>query len=110
MGEKGSFKLGPILLSFWTPAIVLAIMVSLHLYISIPSEKTIRGCFTTKMYQIDFCPGSADYVPLRDISAHIKNAIIISEDSSFYQHNGFDVAEMKESLKKNIKLKTFARG
>jgi len=55
-----------------------------------PSPKTIKGCLTTSMFNVELCPGSKTYVPLDHISKHLQNAVILTEDSTFYQHNGFD--------------------
>ncbi|MBM3319876.1 MAG: monofunctional biosynthetic peptidoglycan transglycosylase [Candidatus Eisenbacteria bacterium] len=50
------------------------------------------------------------WVPLRQISPHLVNAVIVNEDATFYEHRGFDVHELKESIRKNWREKRFARG
>lgn len=55
-----------------------------------PSERQIRGCMKTKMYGVELCPESKNYVKLSNISKNLQNAILLTEDSAFYQHNGFD--------------------
>lgn len=55
-----------------------------------PSPKQIKGCITTTMFEVDLCPTSKNYVPLNQISKYLQNSIILTEDSTFYQHNGFD--------------------
>ncbi|MBC7465613.1 MAG: monofunctional biosynthetic peptidoglycan transglycosylase [Bdellovibrio sp.] len=55
-----------------------------------PSSKQIKGCIKTTMFEVDLCPGTKNYVPLEHISKYLQNSIILTEDSSFYQHNGFD--------------------
>lgn len=42
------------------------------------------------MYSVDLCPTSKQYVSLNNISKHLQNALLLTEDSGFYQHNGFD--------------------
>lgn len=49
-------------------------------------------------------------VPLSQISIHLKHAVIAAEDGMFYEHEGVDWYEVKESLKKDIKKGRFARG
>ena len=44
------------------------------------------------------------------ISPHLRNAVLIAEDSAFFQHSGYDVQEIKESVKRNWREKRFARG
>lgn len=50
------------------------------------------------------------WVSFEDIPQLLKDTVRIAEDASFYLHNGIDFEELKESVKKNIKEKRFARG
>jgi monofunctional biosynthetic peptidoglycan transglycosylase len=76
----------------------------------IPSEKQLRGCLTTKMHSVELCPGNKNYIPLNQISSHLKKIVVLTEDSAFYQHTGFDFQELENSLKKNLEKGRFARG
>lgn len=58
--------------------------------VHIPSEETIKGCFTTSMYGVELCPTDKSYVKLKSISSKLQRAILLTEDSAFYTHNGFD--------------------
>jgi monofunctional glycosyltransferase len=49
-------------------------------------------------------------IPLTQISLHLKHAVIAAEDGAFYEHEGVDWYEVKESLKKDIAKGRFARG
>lgn len=42
-----------------------------------------------------------NWVNYNDISDHCKRAVIASEDQLFYEHNGFDKAQIKKALKEN---------
>ncbi len=50
------------------------------------------------------------WVPYGQISAHLKNAVLVAEDAAFFSHGGVDVNELKEALKKDWKTMSFARG
>src|SRR5437773_912403 len=50
------------------------------------------------------------WTPYNSISPNLRNAVLIAEDSSFFQHSGYDVEEIKESAKRNWREKRFARG
>jgi len=50
------------------------------------------------------------WVSYNSISPHLRNAVLIAEDSSFFQHSGYDIDEIKESVKRNWREKRFARG
>ena len=50
------------------------------------------------------------WVSYNNISPHLRNAVLIAEDSAFFQHSGYDVGEIKESMKRNWREKRFARG
>ena len=51
-----------------------------------------------------------NYRKLDDISVYLKNAVLFSEDPSFFRHHGFLESALRESMVKNIKEKRFARG
>lgn len=90
--------------------IVALIITGAYSYATLPNVSVIETCFKTSMYQVDLCPKSNKYAKLSQISPHVKNAVIISEDVGFYSHKGFDTAELKNSFIKNIKKMSFARG
>jgi len=50
------------------------------------------------------------WVSFENIPQLLKDTVRIAEDFSFYWHKGIDYEELRESIKKNIKEKTFARG
>ena len=50
------------------------------------------------------------WVPDGAISEHLKKAVLISEDASFFSHAGVDVKELQEALKKDWETGRFARG
>ena len=50
------------------------------------------------------------WVSYNNISPHLRNAVLIAEDGSFFQHSGYDIDEIKESVKRNWREKRFARG
>jgi monofunctional glycosyltransferase len=50
------------------------------------------------------------WVGYNTISPHLRNAVLVAEDGAFFQHSGYDVTQIKESVKKNINERRFARG
>ena len=50
------------------------------------------------------------WVPLSRIPKHVRRAIVIAEDGSFYGHNGIDMHEVWESVKVNVEQKKIVRG
>lgn len=50
------------------------------------------------------------WVPLSRISKHLINAVIVSEDGMFYEHEGIDWYELGESIEKNFEKGKAARG
>ncbi|MCX6259136.1 MAG: transglycosylase domain-containing protein, partial [Bacteroidia bacterium] len=53
---------------------------------------------------------NSNFRKLYNISDYLKNAVMISEDGGFYNHRGFLMDAMKESIAENIKKERFARG
>lgn len=85
-------------------------LVAFYFFNQIPTEKDLRSCFTTKMYGVQLCPKSKNYVPLKSISPILKKTIVLTEDSLFYQHNGFDWGSIEKSARENFEKGKFARG
>ncbi len=50
------------------------------------------------------------WVSYNNISPNLRNAVLIAEDGAFFQHSGYDLGEIKESVKRNWREKRFARG
>jgi monofunctional glycosyltransferase len=50
------------------------------------------------------------WVPYSRISAHLKKAVIVTEDSAFWQHEGVDYEQLRESMETNWERGEFARG
>jgi monofunctional biosynthetic peptidoglycan transglycosylase len=50
------------------------------------------------------------WAPLGSVSRIAVAAIVLSEDWAFYQHNGFDWEQIRDSIEKNLKMGKFARG
>ncbi|MHC1775084.1 MAG: transglycosylase domain-containing protein [Lentimicrobium sp.] len=55
-------------------------------------------------------PENPEFRTIDQIPASLKNAIMTSEDGSFYFHNGFIPDAIRSSIITNIKEKRFARG
>jgi monofunctional biosynthetic peptidoglycan transglycosylase len=88
----------------------VALFFAIVIYGQIPSDKKVRGCLTTSMFSVELCPGSKSYVRLNNISSALKKAVLTTEDSAFYEHNGFDFQELQNSFEKNLEKGKFARG
>jgi monofunctional glycosyltransferase len=50
------------------------------------------------------------WVPYGRISDHLRKAVLLSEDASFFSHNGVDFAELKEAFKRDLETLSFKRG
>ncbi|MCU0328284.1 MAG: monofunctional biosynthetic peptidoglycan transglycosylase [Chitinophagales bacterium] len=51
-----------------------------------------------------------DWEPIQNISIHMQNAIISSEDQKFFNHHGFDFEAIEKALKSNKKGKRIKGG
>ena len=88
----------------------LAVLAIALFFWMLPNVNDLRGCVTTEMYHVHLCSKNPDYVKLKAVSSIARQAVIVSEDGTFYSHHGFDWDEMKNSVKKDLKTKKFARG
>lgn len=59
---------------------------------------------------IEIGPENPDFVPLWDVSLNLVNSLMTTEDSRFYEHDGFIVREFKSALIKNLKAGYFRYG
>jgi len=50
------------------------------------------------------------WVAFDQIPDMLKKCVLVSEDASFYAHKGIDFAELKESIKRDIKERRLVRG
>lgn len=50
------------------------------------------------------------WVPYGRISDHLKKSVLVSEDASFFSHNGIDIDELKEAFKRDLETLSFKRG
>lgn len=55
-------------------------------------------------------PENPNFVPLNEISPNLKNAVLTTEDPSFFSHNGFVEEAIRSSIAINYKEKAFKRG
>jgi monofunctional biosynthetic peptidoglycan transglycosylase len=81
-----------------------------YFLMSTPHADNIKSCLTTAMYRVHLCPTDAQYIPLQKISQAVRDAVIVSEDGTFYSHHGFDWQEIRVSVEKNLKQGDYARG
>lgn len=54
--------------------------------------------------------GTKKWIELKNISKHLVNATIYSEDKNFYTHNGFDIPRIIKSIFINIKSNELSQG
>jgi len=50
------------------------------------------------------------WVAYNRISSNLKRAVLVAEDSAFWQHEGIDLEQIRESLEVNFERLDFARG
>ncbi len=62
------------------------------------------------MRNITIGPSNPNFTPLGAISANFKNALLTSEDPSFFKHHGFVEESIRKSIAVNFKEKKFKRG
>ena len=55
-------------------------------------------------------PGTADWYPIREISPYMETAVVISEDSRFWRHEGIDPKAVSGAIRDNLNARRFFRG
>jgi len=80
------------------------------IYFSLPSKEEIRSCFVTTMHEVKLCSTDINYSHLRTLPRHLIDILLLSEDASFWSHNGFDLDEIKKSIEDNVEVGQYKRG
>ena len=55
-------------------------------------------------------PQNPDFTPLEDMNTNLRNAVMTSEDPSFYSNNGFVEESIRKSIATDYEKKKFYRG
>jgi len=77
----------------------------------------MNGEFLHTVYEYEFPyksfivgDSNPDFTPLNQVVQHLRNAILTSEDGSFFFHNGFNEEAFRKSIAENYRRKKFVRG
>jgi monofunctional glycosyltransferase len=92
-----------------------------YLYLSLPDVRVLRTKnptttafmeLRTRQARDKGLPSQHDqrWVPYSRISANLKRAVIVTEDSAFWKHQGVDYEQLRESMEVNWERGEFARG
>jgi monofunctional glycosyltransferase len=101
------------------PAIVFGFVV--YLYLTLPDVRPLRDTnpATTAFIELRAQEARARgaeprreqrWVELRRIAPNLRRAVIEAEDGAFWQHDGIDLRQIRESLQINLERGDFARG
>lgn len=97
--------------------LTLALALWLALFAGLPSVAEIQSFkphSTVKAGRINWSKRTTDsirvWVPLAKISPLLQQAVVISEDDLFYQHDGFNIPMIKEAFRVNLEKKRYVRG
>ena len=93
----------------------LVILVGLYLYAFLSPKITLNTANAINIYDRNNViayqgSGGKEWVKLKDISNHVKNAIISIEDKNFYKHHGFDYLRIIKTLLTNFKENKITAG
>src|SRR5690349_18990586 len=99
----------------------LGVGMAAFIYITLPDVRPLRTSNPESTAFIDLRAREArarGEVPKRiqrwmdygRISSNLKRAVLVTEDSRFWTHEGIDFDEMKESMEVNLERMEFARG
>jgi monofunctional biosynthetic peptidoglycan transglycosylase len=92
-----------------------------YLYLTLPDVRPLRTSTPSTTAFIELRTSQARargeaprrvqrWVSYARISPHLKRAVLVSEDSAFWQHDGVDYGQLKESMAANLLRGAFVRG
>jgi membrane peptidoglycan carboxypeptidase len=76
--------------------------------VDVPPRPGDPGTFETYMFPVG--RDNPDFVPFEQISPHIINAIMTTEDNGFFKHRGWVTPEFKTALRRNLLAGRFRYG
>ena len=89
-------------------------LFAMYTYLPLPNVNELKRqnpTSTAFMKQYDGAtPLKQAWVPYSKIAPGLKQAVVISEDASFFSHSGFDWNGIREAFEKNWKKKELTRG
>ena len=97
-------------------AIAGAILAITSDFPQIRSLETYRPPAVTRIYSADkrvlaeLFVEKRDPVPLKDVPCFLKEAIVATEDRSFYEHSGVDLKGIMRAAMKDILAREFVEG
>ena len=102
-------------------AVLTPVAVTAHILLTLPEVSSLKTKNPTSTAFMRFRQEEAgrkgrtiaiqrEWVDFAGIPELLKEAVRITEDASFYWHKGIDFEEIKESLKRDLREKRFARG
>lgn len=92
-----------------------------YLYLTLPDVRALRSSNPSTTAFIELrgrearARGSEPrrvqrWISYARISPHLKRAVLVAEDSAFWQHDGIDYEQLKESMEVNLERGEFVRG
>src|SRR5262245_12612826 len=92
-----------------------------YVYVTLPDVRSLATANPTTTAFMDLRAREArsqghsvrriqQWVPYTRISQHLKRAVIVAEDSAFFEHEGIDLDEIKESIRVSIERGSPIRG
>ena len=92
---------------------LLIVYVSINIYARLMPKLPIKSANSYYMYDKDnnlFNGANNNWVNINNISKHLINATISSEDKNFYTHHGFDIPRIIKAFSTNVKNKKNIQG
>jgi monofunctional biosynthetic peptidoglycan transglycosylase len=95
--------------------------VAAFIYITLPDVRSLRATNPSTTAFIELRAREAHargeqprriqkWIDYARVSPNLKRAVLVTEDSRFWTHEGIDFDELKESMEVNIERMEFARG
>jgi len=61
-------------------------------------------------FEMETGPGTANWVPIRDVSPFFVHAVLGHEDGGFFRHRGFSTGSIEQALVRNLRTGRYAYG
>ena len=116
-GPRGLKRVGRVLAA----ALAAAFACVAYIYLTLPDVRPLRtdNPRTTAFMELRAREAHAHgepavqnrrWIPYSRISPNLKRAVIVTEDSAFWKHEGVDYEQLREAMEENLERLEFARG
>src|SRR5690606_6964486 len=97
-------------MKFIVGVLLVSFSLGATLFWLIPDLKNLNRCFVADWLKAEPCPGSNNWATRKQMNPPVTEAVVRAEDDRFYEHDGFDMVQVKQVVAGLIRTGHLKRG